>query len=429
MMRLLAGFALSIVVATAPLAGHAITRDRIVANGAAYGSHTWTPSEENVAMPAPCSDTWEARHVAGREYTGLPYDWGGYVTLEQFDADLAAGLRAGSYPSEGVLDCTTGVDCSGFVSEAWEATHHGTSTMAEIAATIELADMLPGDAFNHSGYHVILYTGKVTNGNYKFCESVPSVGVHCGNDAPSEFTDYTPIRYNFTDPDGIGTGEGSIDDPIEITSFPFEHDGDTSDSDSMLLDRYSCAVLTSEAGPEVVYRFTVAAPGTLDVSTDDEAGIDIDIHLLTQPDEDSCLIRHNTQFTYEIPAPGTYYIVADTYVDAHGVSYEGPYHLTVDFEAHPYTPPDASDTTETVPDEAIPDIIETSTDIVENDGTENVTETTTTDVTITSDTGVTEDTHKDSGSSGCNANTSTGSAPLFLFLALFVILCVRRRPA
>ena len=101
--------ALGLLVVMAPGAGHAIPRDRIVANGLAYGGHVWTPSAENVAVPAPCSNDWEPRHVAGQQYTGLPYDWGGYVTLPQFDADLAEGLRAGSYPSEGILECTTGV--------------------------------------------------------------------------------------------------------------------------------------------------------------------------------------------------------------------------------------------------------------------------------------------------------------------------------
>ena len=430
MMKLLTGSTICLIVALAPLASHAITRDRIVANGKAYGAHVWTPSAENVAVPAPCSDTWQPRHVAGKEYTGLPYDWGGFVTLEQFDADLAAGLRAGSYSSEGVLDCTTGVDCSGFVSQAWEASHHGTSTMSEIANTITVDDMLPGDAFNISGYHVILFTGKATGGNTKFCESVPSVGVHCGVAAPSEFTEYTPIRYNYTDPDGVGTGEGSIDDPIEITDFPFEHDGDTSNSDSFLMDRYSCAINTSEAGPEVVYHFTVAAPRTLDVSTDDEAGIDIDVHLLTQPDEDHCLIRHNKQFTYEIPEPGTYYIVADTYVDAHGVSYEGTYHLSVDFEAHPYTPPDAEAGPELVPDEAVPDIVEPEPDAPPQQDP-GVTVETTPDVPITTDVADTTSTgdNKKSGGGGCSAGTPSSSMPLFLLLSLFAILATRRRSA
>lgn len=425
--------ALGLLVVMAPGAGHAIPRDRIVANGLAYGGHVWTPSAENVAVPAPCSNDWEPRHVAGQQYTGLPYDWGGYVTLPQFDADLAEGLRAGSYPSEGILECTTGVDCSGFVSQAWEATHHGTSTMFQIAQDIALSAMEPGDAFNIPGTHVILFRGKTAAGTVKFCHSIPSVGVECGIAAAGEFTDYTPIRYNFVDPDGVGTGAGSIDSPIEITSFPFEHDGNTANSDSLLLDRYSCAPNTSEAGGEVVYRFTVAKPGTLDVSTGDEAGVDVDIHLLTSPDQDHCLIRNNKVFSYELPAPGTYYIVADTYVDVEGVSYEGPYHLSVAFAEDPnWVPPDPgpeADGPEPMPDTVdVVEVVEVSPDVLEP---EDITASETTgDIPVIlpdlpgTDTAVGPEGGDKSGGGGCSAGTA--AAP-WAFLLLLPLCMYRRR--
>lgn len=73
---------------------------------------------------------------------GLPYDWGGYMTLFQFDQQINAGYGAGSYPEHGVLSCTAGVDCSGFVSKAWDSGHYATVHLGSSA--ISQSEMLAG---------------------------------------------------------------------------------------------------------------------------------------------------------------------------------------------------------------------------------------------------------------------------------------------
>lgn len=51
------------------------------------------------------------------------------MSLFTFDQGIEDGLGAGSYPDDGILDCTVGLNCSGFVSQAWQTGHYTTSSM------------------------------------------------------------------------------------------------------------------------------------------------------------------------------------------------------------------------------------------------------------------------------------------------------------
>ena len=122
--------------------------------------------------------------------------------------------------------------------------------------------------------------------------------------------------------------------PIPVEVFPFDDRRDTALAESREIDRYACAADTDESGGEYWYRIEVGAAGTLRVTVDDRPGdsVDIDVHLLATTDPASCLARDNLGFTQEVAA-GSYYLVADTWVNGAGQELLGPYELTIDFTA------------------------------------------------------------------------------------------------
>jgi hypothetical protein len=108
------------------------------------------------------------------------------------------------------------------------------------------------------------------------------------------------------------TPDGSHDCPWVIDSLPYSHNGNTDLNGTSQFDTYGCST-SNESGPEVVYVFKSNQVGTLHVSVDCNDPVDIDIHLLSMDDPDSCLVRDHMDFSWDI-VPGRYLIIADTYV-------------------------------------------------------------------------------------------------------------------
>lgn len=308
----------------------AITRDRIIKNAKAYAEHKWQCRPENTVVPASCSKTWKSDYTPGW-YVGVCYDWGGYKSIEQFDQDLANGLGAGSHSKHGILPCTTGVDCSGFVTQVWETSHHTTSTMKEVARTISMSDLKIGDAFNRVGHHIVLYAGKQVNGVPVFYEASGSASKVRRNTFGgwSYVANYVPVRYKWVQENPVYS-KGTFNDPIVIKSVPFVDNNSTSKSRQMMLDRYSCKPSADESGPEIVYMIRVKKGGVLTASVTDPAGVDVDVHLLNGMDENNCIVRGDRTLKYNV-GPGNYYIVVDSWVNKDGVAFDGSYTLKVDF--------------------------------------------------------------------------------------------------
>ena len=123
----------------------AVTREEALDHAADYAIHSWTMATVNET--ADCSSSYESDYTPGT-YMGVPYDWGGYVTIDEFDEQIAEGLGAGSHSWHGILSCTTGVDCSGYVSEVWETGHYATSTIDAVTTDISASALERGDALN-----------------------------------------------------------------------------------------------------------------------------------------------------------------------------------------------------------------------------------------------------------------------------------------
>lgn len=317
--------ALGVSILAAASGASAIPRSEVMARAKSFAYHPWTFTSANAT--ASCSSSYTSVHVPG-DYIGLPYDWGGYMTLLEFDQGITAGLGAGSYPDDGVLSCTVGLDCSGFVSKCWDIGHNTTSSIPSIAPAISESQLLPGDVFNDAGYHVALYSHKLANGEPVFYEAL-GYNVHLNaTEGWSHVDGYTPRRHptvtGTTAPDPLGTPVN----PIVVNGFPYTDSRDTTQSSSDLLDGCAAAPNKPETGREFVYQIKLVKPGKLTASVADDAGVDIDVHLYTSMNTNDCVARNDTTLTMDLDC-GTYYVVADTFKGA--MEYPGAYTLTLDF--------------------------------------------------------------------------------------------------
>lgn len=317
-------FAIPFAVVTVSSSASAIDRDEVLARAKAFSFHPWTCANAN--LTASCSGAYQSVYAPG-DYMGLPYDWGGYMTLFDFDQQIKSGNGAGSYPNDGVLGCTAGLDCSGFVSKAWDAGHYSTSTVHQTSSAIDKSAMLPGDIFNEAGYHMAMYSHTLANGEPVMYESV-GYNVHLSHPGWSWVDGYVPRRYSKITGTTAGNPIGTSTNPIPISSFPYTDQRDTTQAVSDVLDGCGLAPDKKETGPEYIYEVTLSSPGQLSAMVQDDAGVDIDVHLYTSTNSGDCLQRHDTNFTHPVDC-GTYYVVADTFKGSQ--EQPGAYTLTVDF--------------------------------------------------------------------------------------------------
>jgi formylglycine-generating enzyme len=163
-----------------------------------------------------------------------------------------------------------------------------------------------------------------------------------------------------SDADADSAVAGSWDDPIVIDALPFTFLGDTREAPAREADAYApCAPSTDESGGEFVFELTLAAATRLRVAVDDVAGdsVDIDVHVLDAPTPDACVARNNMAVVVELEA-GTWWIVADTWVNASGTELAGPFELQVAAVAEPgdcLTSPIECDESDTPAPNGVPD--------------------------------------------------------------------------
>lgn len=303
----------------------AVDRETSLDLAAQYVSHEWTMTEENASID--CAEDWESDYSPGNAYRGLPYDWGGYVTLDEYDEQLASGYGAGSHSWHGVLSCTTGVDCSGFLSQLWQTGHYGTSTFYQVTTDISVSEVKRADAFNDAGSHIVMFAYETDAGNPVFYEAAGSAEKTRLNSSSgwSYLDGYQPIRFDdITD----GPSTGTVAEPREILAFPYEDFRWTAGAASDAIDSYSCAPGTDESGPEVLYWFEAETSGILHAVVSDDAGVDVDLHVMTGPDGASCVARDDTEVEVEV-GPGEVWLSLDTYVGSQ--EFPGPYLLIATF--------------------------------------------------------------------------------------------------
>lgn len=160
-----------------------VTRSRVMATAMRYASHPWTGTAANVKHGPDAAgivvDTPDIYYqkagaipgywVPGKLNYGMPYQWGGFCTPEEFDQGLAQGLAAGDVYTDvkrallddAVSTAAVGIDCSGFVSRCWDLPRSfSTRELAALCEELPSWEALrPGDALNVFNAHVLLFSG------------------------------------------------------------------------------------------------------------------------------------------------------------------------------------------------------------------------------------------------------------------------------
>lgn len=318
--------ALACALTALPGTSHALTRDEVLSRAKGFAYHPWRSGAANQRGTCASENPSYVSLAIPGDYVGLPYDWGGYMSLFTFDQGIASGLGAGSQSTDGILDCAVGLDCSGFVSQAWGIGHFTTSNLADTSGAIAQSALLPGDVFNKAGYHVAMYSHKLANGEPVLYESL-GYNVHINQSGGfAHVSGYTPRRANNITGTTATEPVGTLNNPIPVTAFPYTDSRDTRQSLSRMLDGCGLDTTKAQKGPEYIYKLTITQPGALTVSVSDDAASDIDVQLLGALDTNACLARHDSAFTQQVGC-GTYYVVADTF--GSDASKAGPYTLSV----------------------------------------------------------------------------------------------------
>ena len=172
-----------------------------------YVQHQWTATAANITngrINDPNGVEIETPEwiEPGSNYH-VPYQWGGFRTLDQ----LEAGLLSGKYAGDKATDCTqnycvsphcVGVDCSGLVSRCWKLpTHYSTRMMDDsIAVAYQNWDELqPGDVIHKEG-HVRMVILRNPDGSFLTVEAAGyDWKVSYRSYYISQLSSYTPRYY------------------------------------------------------------------------------------------------------------------------------------------------------------------------------------------------------------------------------------------
>jgi hypothetical protein len=151
-----------------------ISAAQILTRARASLEHVWrlTPSafqQPGVAnLCAPLGNIWRRPRrldgLLGKNVTGIPYRWGGYMSsIGAFTKHLADGRLAGDDCTCRTANCvfprSTGMDCSGFVSYAWNTGAYFTTASlprSTVSTPVSWHDVAPADIVNKPRSHVRL---------------------------------------------------------------------------------------------------------------------------------------------------------------------------------------------------------------------------------------------------------------------------------
>jgi hypothetical protein len=164
-------------------------RDKVVSHAFSYANYEWLPTDNNIyhgydsngiLINTPDIDYISTKYNCGwweiNQYNkGIPYNWGGCSTIEEFEVGIKAGKFAGNVPDSrdnGISKDCVGVDCSGLVTNCWGVTERlSTKSIPEIASELDsLRSLLPGDVILKAGSHVMIFIKY--NDNEKTCAQI-----------------------------------------------------------------------------------------------------------------------------------------------------------------------------------------------------------------------------------------------------------------
>ncbi|MEM6993823.1 MAG: SGNH/GDSL hydrolase family protein [Myxococcota bacterium] len=191
-------------------------------------------------------------------------------------------------------------------------------------------DPLPGHGLAGDGLHLEAFSG----GACVLTEEGLLHGYNVRNLVALELLDrlvaaVVDDESSLDDPDDPAlrrTGSGTQADPWQIGALPWTATENTTGAES-LVDGYPACDDADESGPEHWYTLSLAEPTALRIVVLDDAGVDVDIHVLDRSAPAQCRARADVGISGTLAA-GAYAIVADTWAGGDGPQ-PGAYSLLI----------------------------------------------------------------------------------------------------
>jgi len=126
------------------------------------------------------------------------------------------------------------------------------------------------------------------------------------------------------------SGSGSALDPFQIQALPFVHMADTTQASDNAIDSYGCAPASDLAGPEHLYRLTLATATTVRVVVIDKADADVALFVMPESADPAACTTGDIDLVQGTWPAGGYTLAVDTRVRASdGAELAGEYALAV----------------------------------------------------------------------------------------------------
>jgi len=266
-----------------------ISRSTVITNAQSFVTFSWTAASCNLWNGIRCSNAkiYSAPWVTVGENISMPYCWGGWSSITQYNTAMAGCKSAGQVCSaagggcsglpSAPLTCAGGMDCSGMVTRAWElTTKYSTSTLVNISTPISLSSVQPGDILNYAGSHVRL----VYSNNGSTITVIETSGADWKTSyrtyRPDQLTSYVPRCPNPTIVSGGcgGTPPANDDCANAVTLTPSTTCIATSGDIAGATQSYPASGCPSGLIQDVWYKFTATATGNYTITLTPSSAMD-----------------------------------------------------------------------------------------------------------------------------------------------------------
>jgi|GEM_PF-6879946 len=141
--------------------------------------------------------TWISQLTGTHTLQGLPYNWGGCMSVSQFISYISQGYQAGNVAAT-VYSGVAGVDCTGYIWQAYGYTaHQGTISSSGKFSSINWADVQWMDVCSYPGVHAVLFNYKDAGNPNKFYTLEATTDISGGKvgQYSRTYPSYSPYRH------------------------------------------------------------------------------------------------------------------------------------------------------------------------------------------------------------------------------------------
>jgi len=180
-----------------------VSRDTMI--NTAYGYYSNSKYLSSTNIDGTCGGRGKPRYLGSAgAYSSVSYDWDGYDKVSDFNGYMYPNTYQAGDINTSKESCSKGVDCSGYVSRAWQlgdGNKHGTCTIENISTQLGSVNNLQrGDIMNKCNEHTVLFRdfGYEEGGLYVYESTTYNAYdrvVYTWNNW-SRFIGYNPRKYN-----------------------------------------------------------------------------------------------------------------------------------------------------------------------------------------------------------------------------------------